>query len=63
MRCIFVFFCEGNKVEDLPHFLLLCPRYSAVKAQFGVVVDTGNSFINCGVVIRSQMSPHILCTV
>jgi len=41
-------FCEGGEVEDLPHFLLRCPGYVAVRAQFGGlfggVVDTAAFF-------------------
>jgi len=29
--------CEGGGVKDLPHFLLRCPRYVAVRAHFGDV--------------------------
>jgi len=41
--------CEGGEEEGFPHFLLLCSRYSAVRPQFGGlldgVVDTA-AFIN-----------------
>jgi len=40
--------CEGGEVEDLPHSLLRCPRYVAIRAQFGGlfdgVVDTADFF-------------------
>ena len=31
--------CDSGEVEDLPHFLLRCPRYLAIRAQFGGLFD------------------------
>jgi hypothetical protein len=31
--------CDSGEVEDLPHFLLRCPRYLAVRIQFGGLFD------------------------
>jgi len=42
--------CDSDEVENLPHFLLRCSRYSVVRAQFSQLVhsvlDTV-AFVNC----------------